>query len=130
MSISNALVHHIRNSSLLSQFHAKVSKIGWNLDAGDTNQTCIGRDTVCCCYLLESSRAWNRHSETVALIVDFEGKMRVWKLLVSIFLCFSFSMLLFLSAFFSYNHLNHSYWLLFVFCYNCPTPFYWIGNFN
>ena len=29
MSISNAFVHHIRNNSLLSQFHAKVSKIGW-----------------------------------------------------------------------------------------------------
>ena len=59
MSTSNAPVHHIWNSSLLSQFHAKVSKTGWNLDVWDTNRTCIGRDTVCCYYLLESNGAWN-----------------------------------------------------------------------
>ena len=41
MSISNALVRHIQSSSLLSQFHAKVSKIGWNLDVKGTNSTCI-----------------------------------------------------------------------------------------
>ena len=56
MSISNTLAH-IRSSSLLSQFHAKVSKIGWNLDVGGTNSACIEGDTVCCYYLLESYRA-------------------------------------------------------------------------
>ena len=73
MSISNALVYHIRNSSLLSQFHAKVSKIGWNLDIGGTNSAYIGRDTVCCYYLLENSRAWIRYSATVALFADSGG---------------------------------------------------------
>ena len=67
MSISNAVVHHIWNSNLLSPFHAKVSKIGWNLDVGGTNSICIGRDTVCYYYLLESNRAWYRHSKTAAL---------------------------------------------------------------
>ena len=56
MPISNALAHHIRSSNLLSQFHGKVSKIGWNLDVGGTNSACIGRDTVCCYYLLESNQ--------------------------------------------------------------------------
>ena len=73
MRISNVLVHHIWNSSLMSQFHGKVSKIDWNLVAGDANWTCIGRDTVCFYYLLESNLAWNWHSETVALFVDSGG---------------------------------------------------------
>ena len=40
ISISNSLVHHIQSSSLLSQFHAKVSKIGWNLDVLSAANTC------------------------------------------------------------------------------------------
>ena len=55
MSISNAFVHHVRNNSLLSQFHAKVSKIGWiwllMMRIGPV------LDTVCCYHLLESNRA-------------------------------------------------------------------------
>ena len=57
MFISSALVHHIRNSSLMSQVHAKVHKIGWNLVVGDANWTCIGRNSVCCDYFLESNCA-------------------------------------------------------------------------
>ena len=31
---------------MLCQFHAKVSKIDWDLDVEDTNWTCIGSDAA------------------------------------------------------------------------------------
>ena len=92
MSISNALDHHIRSSNLLSQFHAKVSKIGWDLHVGGTNSSCIGRDTVCFCYFLES----NCLKSAFRNCCLFRGFRRVDEGLKA--LDFDFSVFLFFSA--------------------------------
>ena len=105
ISISTDLVHHVWSSNMLCQFHAKVSKIDWDLDVEDTNWTCIGSDAAA------TTTCWR--------IVVFE--IHIPKLLpyswitegrwgfestLFRFFCFSFSVLLFLFVIFSYIHLD------------------------
>ena len=130
MSISNALAHHIRSSNLLSRFHAKVSKIGWNLDVGGTNSACIGRDSVCCYYLLESYRDWNGIPKLLPYSWIPEGRWGFesawfWFFCIFIFQCSCFCLSYSLTVIWITPN-----WLLFVFCYSCPAPLCWIRNLS
>ena len=84
----------------------------------------------CPLLLLESDRASNEHSETVALFVDSGGRWGLesaWFWFFCIFLfqcscfCFTYSLTVIWIA---------PNWLLLVFCYNCPAPFCWIHNLD
>ena len=128
MSISNALAHHIRSNNLLSRFHAKVSKIGWNLDVGGTNSACIGRDSVCCYYLLESYRDWNGIPKLLPYSWIPEGRWGFesawfWFFCIFLFQCSCFCLSYSLTVIWITPN-----WLLFVLYYNCPAPFCWIRN--
>ena len=112
MSISNALVRHIQSSSLLSQFHAKVSKIGWNLDVLSAANTCWRVFVLeidipkLLPYLWIPEGRWG-----------FESAW-FWFFCIFLFQCSCFCLSYSLTVIWITPN-----WLLFVFYYNCPVLF-------
>ena len=108
MFISNDLVHHIQNSNLLFPFHRKVSKIGWDLDFWGYEL-----DLYWKWYCLFATLCWRVVVFQIGIpkLLPYSWipeEARVWKYVILSFLCFSFSMLLFLLIVFYYSHLNSS----------------------
>ena len=128
MFISNALSHHIRSSSLLSQFHVKVSKIGWKLGVRiwPVLEGIPSAATICWKVIVLKIGI----PELLPYSWILEGSWgfeSAW--------LWSFCIFLFQWSCFGLPYSLTVIWitpncLLLVFYYNCPALFCWIRNLN